>query len=458
MTSQYAKQRAIKQLNEKLLEAKEKAEQSNKAKSQFLATMSHELRTPLHGVIACCDILMNSSLTTEQFNYAKLMYNSSNILLKIITNILDFSKIEAGKLILEKTSFDLVDTMKNIVDCLKVYAQKKSVKLELIIEEEFPQYLIGDPTRLAQVIFNLLENGLKFTQKDGNVTFQISKVKQNDNQSNQVYIEFKVKDTGIGISKQNIAILFQHFTQVDSSTTRVFGGTGLGLAISQSIVELMNGHIEVDTEENSGSTFKFTCPFEIAPRSPEEKEKSSNGLKVKSNTDNETTITKKNDIENVPSPIFSNLNRRILIAEDNNINVSHIYISILSSYLKRNVIIKMLNNIGYHNLSIARDGDEAVEKFKNDNFDIVLMDISMPKVFIFPYYLFLHLLQLDGIQATTLIRKFEEDNGREKVPIVAVTANATDFHKKECLDAGMTDFITKPVIMKTLKNILNTML
>src|SRR3989338_963136 len=184
MTLCNANQRAVRQLNEKLVEAKEKAEQSNVSKSQFLATMSHELRTPLHGVLACCNLLMDTVLNREQVNYLRIMFNSSNILLKLITNILDFSKIEAGKLLLEKTAFDLGSVMHDIVDCLQIRAKQKSVDLSLQVQD-VPKYIIGDPTRLTQVVINLLENALKFTPEGGKVQLQIKLDDSN-------MIEFKV--------------------------------------------------------------------------------------------------------------------------------------------------------------------------------------------------------------------------------------------------------------------------
>jgi CheY-like chemotaxis protein/nitrogen-specific signal transduction histidine kinase len=419
MTLCNANQRAVQQLNEKLVEAKEKAEQSNVSKSQFLATMSHELRTPLHGVLACCNLLMDTVLNREQVNYLRIMFNSSNILLKLITNILDFSKIEAGKLLLEKTAFDLGSIMHDIVDCLQIRAKQKHVDLSTQVQD-VPKYIIGDPTRLTQVVINLLENALKFTPEGGKVSLKIK-----IDEKNSKMIEFKVIDTGIGISADSLHLLFQRFTQVDSSTTRLFGGTGLGLTISKSIVECMQGHIQVNSEQGVGSTFIFSIPFEI-PDSEQVarviKQDFTSLINVPEEDVTKDIIPYTEETESVDD------SRRILIAEDNLIN--------------RNVMAKMLTKVGYSNFEMAYDGEQAFEKFKSGNYSVVLMDISMPKI--------------DGLGATRLIRNYEQEHLLRPIPIVAVTANATSTQSAECMKAGMTHFLTKPTVMKTLKEMLDS--
>jgi CheY-like chemotaxis protein len=304
---------------------------------------------------------------------------------------------------LESRPFDLHTCIECIIVGMRYRAQKQSTSLSLKIDNEVPIRVIGDSTRLSQVLINLVGNALKFTEANGRVDISVSKVLTQE----ALVLKFVVADTGIGIPESSLDMLFKRFSQVDNSSARRYDGTGLGLCISKSIVEEMGGSIYVESVEGSGSTFTFTCQLQLDHE------------KVSQNTLEYHVID------------FKPNDRKVLVAEDNAIN--------------RNVMQRMLDRIGFTgNIIMAQDGQEAFDLFKSNDFAAVLMDCNMPHV--------------DGLSSTKMIRNYERENGRNPVPIIAVTASATKTQRLECFSAGMNEFITKPVIMSSLREMLQRLL
>lgn len=383
------------ELNNKLIEAKEKAEQFSRAKSEFLANMSHEIRTPLNGVVSVLNLLKETDSIEEQHDLIKIGLNSSENLLEIINDVLDLSKIESGKIDLEKKSISLNKFSSDIINSFKHKAIEKGILLILsnhLKEEKI--HFSGDATRTKQVVANLISNAIKFTSS-GSVTLNI---KLDDTKKNLI---FQVIDSGIGISESNLKKLFNDFTQADNSTTRKYGGTGLGLSISKKLSRLMNGSLEVISTINKGSTFSFTLPYSPI----------GDNLKVE----------EQNQVIN--SSIDKS--RPILVVEDNETNIKLI-----------NLMLKKMD----FNVVNAKNGLEALEIIKKaeHNYSLILMDVQMP--------------YMDGITCTKEIFKF---NPKFKIPIIALTANVFVEDRERCLKAGMTGFLTKPLKKEELLNILN---
>ncbi|MCF8303540.1 MAG: response regulator [Bacteroidales bacterium] len=387
--------------NRKMHEAKDKAEQANKSKSLFLANMSHEIRTPMNGIVGMANLLSKTKLSGEQKEYLDIIRNSGDILLSVINDILDFSKIESGQVELEHIDFNIREHLKGL-DVLAMHkAKEKNLNYYSSISDDIPEVLIGDPTRLKQILINFINNAIKFTN-DGYVEV---KVELMDKTKDEVVIKGIVNDTGIGISQEGQKKLFKIFSQTDPSTTRKFGGTGLGLAISKNLSQLMGGETHVQSEKGKGSSFWFTARFEISQTTANELEH-----------------------QQVAEPEISEPHGlNILLAEDNSIN--------------QKVAILTIKKLGCH-YDLAENGEETVEMFKNNKYDLILMDVQMPL--------------MDGIQATKLIRQYEKANGSaSKVKIAAMTANAMKDDEEKCLKAGMDYYLAKPFKEEELRQLLS---
>ncbi len=367
------------------------AENSNKAKTQFLANMSHEIRTPMNGILGMLQLLLHTSLNDTQKNYATKCFESANSLLRIIGDILDFTKIEAGKVEFESREFNIKNEFETMIVMFSSQCEEKKLSLKLTYDDNIPVFVKGDDFRMKQVITNLVNNAIKFTPANGQINII---VKANDIKSDYLLMSVSVSDTGIGIPQDMHCKIFDVFSQADESTTRMHGGTGLGLAICKHLVENMGGTIDVKSEVGKGSTFTFTMKFSTANKSS----------------------TAKAITEAVTLPQFK---ANILLVEDNMLN--------------QIVVNDMLKLLGC-NIDTVNTGKEAIEAVQHQKYDIILMDCHMPV--------------MDGFKATESIRKIEKDYSspeKKKAIIVALTANTLKGTKERCLEAGMDDYITKPI-------------
>jgi PAS domain S-box-containing protein len=371
------------------------AEVAARAKSDFLATMSHEIRTPMNGVIGMTSLLFDTPLSSEQYQFVDCIRSSGEALLNVINGILDFSKIEAGKLGLESLDFEIRGLCQNCVELVGVDARRKGLALQLTTDEAVPEVLTGDPTRLRQVILNLLSNAVKFTER-GAVAFRIEIL---DRSENRCSLRFEIEDTGIGISAEAQNRLFQSFTQADSSMTRRFGGTGLGLTITKRLIELMRGVIGVESLPDKGSKFWFSLDFDIAASNAE-------------------PVAAEDGI--APAALHA-LN--VLLVEDNTANQK---------------VAKLLLSKLNCTTEVAKNGIEAVAAGRTRRYDLILMDCQMP--------------EMDGYAAARQIRN--EDGPNRQTPIVALTANVMVEDRTRCYEAGMNDFLGKPLRRNELIEVL----
>jgi PAS domain S-box-containing protein len=391
---------------ENAIKDKQVAEAASKAKSDFLSNMSHEIRTPLNGIIGFTNLLINTKLETVQKQYMTTINQSANSLMEIINDVLDFSKIEAGKLELNIEKNDIQELAIQIVNLMKHQSNEKDLALFLNIDENVPKFLWIDETRLKQIILNLLSNALKFTE-NGQIIFSIS-VLENIKKSENI-IRFSVKDTGIGIKKINQSHIFNAFSQEDSSTTRKFGGTGLGLSICNQLLGLMNSQMQVESTYKKGSEFFFDLKLKT----------SSTTVLVGSAID----LTSEKIIKKAKQD-YGQENYKILIVEDNKINM----------LLAKTMVKQIIPNCSIYEVV---NGKLAVDNFEIIKPDLVLMDIQMP--------------EMNGYEATEEIRKMRNS---EQIPIIALTAGIAVGEKQKCLEAGMNDYISKPIIKETLERII----
>ena len=391
-------QRAVLNILEDYSEAKEKAEESTKLKEAFLANMSHEIRTPMNAIIGFSDILSKRKLGEQEKEYVTTIKSAGENLLTIINDILDISKIEAGMMTFEANTFSVKETFISLNVMLMGKAKEKNLELLFSCDKDVPDILLGDHTRLTQIIINLTGNAIKFTQQGKvQVTVKVLKNDSDGYRDENTLLEFSIKDTGIGIPPDKLEHIFERFRQAESHTTRKYGGTGLGLSIAKQLVELQGGTLSVKSEFKVGSVFSFRIPYK----------KSTHAQATLA------TIEKKYNMESL-------IKLKILLVEDNQLNVK-----LLLSLFSENSL----------KLQVAENGSVGIEKLRENNgstplttcFDIILMDMEMPV--------------MNGYEAATIIRNELKNN----IPIIAMTAHAMAGEREKCLSLGMNDYISKPI-------------
>jgi len=387
----------IEKRTSELAEAVKQAEKASASKSEFLAKMSHEIRTPMNGVIGMLEALRVTKLDDKQHEFLKVAHESAESLLALINDILDFSKIEAGRMSIERVNFDLHNLLESVLQLWLPRTQEKKLQFSLTIDSEVPRWLLGDSTRLSQVIANLVSNAIKFTS-EGSINIQCDALTAKG--MDPVMLRFTVQDTGIGMSAQTCKRLFTAFEQAEgAATTRIYGGTGLGLSICKQLAHLMDGEISVESSPGAGSCFMLILPFAIGQ-----------------------AVAVKYEPHAAKPTQHSQIKHHLLVVDDNETN--------------RRVALAVLEHLGY-TTSFACDGIEAVAAAQQGNFSLILMDCHMPV--------------MDGFEATQSIRTWERQAGRTPVTIIAVSASAFQEDRDRCAAVGMNDFVAKPVTLNSLK-------
>ncbi len=381
------KQEKLENYIQQLEVATEELAKSTKAKSEFLATMSHEIRTPMNAILGMTHLLKQDSPRKDQVEPINILDFSGKTLLSLIDDVLDFSKIEAGKIEFEAIEFELNKLVNVILESFRITARNKGIDIQANVNDQVPDYLIGDPARLTQILNNLFSNALKFTE-EGKVELNIELLQD---RGEEVRVQFAISDTGIGIEKERVETIFESFTQASQNTKRLFGGTGLGLTISKQLAELQGGSIFVESEKGEGSTFFVELTFGKGKAKAEQSELNEDEI-------NENSLR----------------GLKVLLAEDNVVNQK-----VMQRFLERwNVEMK-----------VVEDGIQVLEAMGETNFDVILMDLQMPN--------------MDGYEATEQIRKLD-DPYKRNIPIIALTAAALKEVREQVFAAGMNDFVTKP--------------
>jgi len=398
------REREIEQ-NEEMKRAKIAADDANNAKSAFLAVISHEIRTPMTGIMGMVRLLLETQLSKNQRDFAQTLQDSGHAMMSLLNDILDFEKIESGNLDLEYIDFDLHRILQGVVTLMSGHVEEKNIYIKLDLDPDVPQFCVGDPVRLRQVLLNLCGNSIKFTS-EGGVTLCVSP-DHGDDGTGTNKIHFAIKDTGVGISKEGQENLFKPFAQADSSVSRKFGGTGLGLTICQRLIEAMGGKIEIDSETGEGSTFFFTV--EMKEGNPDKAEE----------TTGQPAITK---------TAKSRKSLKILVIEDNEIN--------------QRLFKEFLTRMG-HEITQAGSAEDGIETLEKQYFDLVLMDIELPG--------------MSGIEATKAIRSMD-DHSKASMPIIALSGNVQHEDIQACYKAGMNGHLAKPIDPERLKNAVDNLI
>lgn len=404
--------REISEKSEELKAANAELVKTSRMKTQFVANMNHELLTPMNAIIGMADLLGKTSLDADQKGFVETIRTSSEMLLRLIRDILDFSRIESEKLHMEMNVFNLNNTVSKVVDMLSVAALDKGLSIHFTRNETLPKYVKGDAKRISQVLVNLVNNSIKFTEK-GNIFIRLEKIEE---RHNLAVVKIIVQDEGIGIEQNFFSEIFKSFSQADMSTTRKYGGAGMGLAISKELVEMMSGSIEVDSQPGKGAEFSVILPFEISESSEESLPEEAGASPENQKESSASTYV-------IPESARNSV--RILVVEDNLIN--------------QRLAQSMLTNSGYY-CDVVENGEIAVRQLSTHPYDLILMDIQMPV--------------MDGIEATKIIRDRDSSVRDHSIPIVAMTAHTAEEDRERCIQAGMDDYIAKPIKPEQLKEVI----